>query len=817
MIKLGLLHIEEFRGIRELDIELNYESFAIHGPNGSGKSGVVDAIGFALTGTVARLTGAGTRSISVKLHAPHVKSKDDPEAARVSLTFKDLESGQVGIITRTVKDAADYTLSPDTPELRKALENALEHPEIMLSRREIIKFILAEAGKRSEEVQALLQLEKIETSRKLLRSALTKVDADKKATTNQVEATKKQMEVHIEVDSLDAEKVKNAINPKHKLLGLKELESVKLSTNLKEGLEEKDDEKPFNKDTAQKEIVSYEDEIKSPSSIVQATDKLLNAVKELEKSSDLELLKSRIFLETGIDLLDEEGTCPLCDTSWETPEELREHLKHKIESSKEIDRIDKNILSKANNVTKAISDERTLLTQIQKLSVNWSSIEDQQVFQSRSDLLIEFTTLLKNSQGCFDSKDRLEAGELSDVKTVDEALVRLKEKINKQPDTSEKAKASSFLVIAAESWSSFARAKGMEVMAQRASERAKIIYDQFCAVADKELEELYESVESRFSSFYSRINNDDEGGFKAEFKPSAGKLELLVDFYGLGKFPPGAYHSEGHQDGMGICLYLALVEKILGKGFSLSVLDDVVMSVDVNHRRQFCELLTSEFPDTQFIITTHDEIWAKQMKTTGLIKPRADIRFRGWSVDNGPIYEQGKVFWDKINEDLSNDDVTGASHKLRRGLEAELPDIAEALGAKVIYRGDAKYELGELLDAVKARHSELLKKAKESASSWNKQDELEKIGQIDKARIDAALSQAREGWAVNLQVHFNNWADMAPSDFQPVVEAWHDFLELFHCVNDECNTWIAVTDKDGKPESLRCRCGEYNLNLVKKS
>jgi hypothetical protein len=254
----------------------------------------------------------------------------------------------------------------------------------------------------------------------------------------------------------------------------------------------------------------------------------------------------------------------------------------------------------------------------------------------------------------------------------------------------------------------------------------------------------------------------------------------------------------------------------MGKNFSLSVLDDVVMSVDVNHRRQFCELLSKEFPDTQFIVTTHDEIWAKQMKTTGLIKTKSDIRFRGWSVDNGPIYEQGEEFWDKIATDLKNDDVPGASHKLRRGLEAELPDIAEALGAKVAYRGDAKYELGELTDAVKSRHVGLLKAAKESANSWNKKDELEKIKQLDQVRIATALSQVRENWAVNLQVHFNDWANMTVGDFKPVVKAWHEFLDLFHCSNDACESWVGVTYNAGKEESLRCRCGDYNLNLIKK-
>lgn len=104
------------------------------------------------------------------------------------------------------------------------------------------------------------------------------------------------------------------------------------------------------------------------------------------------------------------------------------------------------------------------------------------------------------------------------------------------------------------------RTKASEAGAKLASDRAKLIYDKYCDVADDTLETLYSDVENRFGEFYGAINKDDEGSFKAKFKPDGAKLELLVDFYGLGMFPPGAYHSEGHQDGMGICLYLALVE-----------------------------------------------------------------------------------------------------------------------------------------------------------------------------------------------------------------------------------------------------------------
>ncbi len=165
MIQVLSIRIEEFRGIRHLDIDLNGKSFVIHGPNGSGKSGVVDAIGFAFTGGISRLSGSGTGGITVQKHGPHVHRRDDPGAARVTLTFRDGRSGQIGTITRTVKHAASYSLEPDTPELRLAVDRVQRHPELTLSRREIIRFILTESGKRAAEVQALLQLDSLDAQR----------------------------------------------------------------------------------------------------------------------------------------------------------------------------------------------------------------------------------------------------------------------------------------------------------------------------------------------------------------------------------------------------------------------------------------------------------------------------------------------------------------------------------------------------------------------------------------------------------------------------------------------------------------------------
>ena len=85
MIKLESAHIEEVRGIRSLDIDFERGTFAISGPNGSGKSGVIDAIEFGLTGEMGRLSGRGTRGLSVAEHGPHVDKTKFPDAAFVEL------------------------------------------------------------------------------------------------------------------------------------------------------------------------------------------------------------------------------------------------------------------------------------------------------------------------------------------------------------------------------------------------------------------------------------------------------------------------------------------------------------------------------------------------------------------------------------------------------------------------------------------------------------------------------------------------------------------------------------------------------------
>jgi len=146
MIRASEIQIMEFRGIRDLTLALGGKNFAICGPNGTGKSGIVDALEFALTGNISRLSGSGTRGLSVKEHGPHVDRRNNPEVAFVSLKITVQATGKEVVIKRTVKNPKEPTITPNDPDVLALLGKISTHPEFVLSRRELIKYILAEPG-----------------------------------------------------------------------------------------------------------------------------------------------------------------------------------------------------------------------------------------------------------------------------------------------------------------------------------------------------------------------------------------------------------------------------------------------------------------------------------------------------------------------------------------------------------------------------------------------------------------------------------------------------------------------------------------------
>jgi recombinational DNA repair ATPase RecF len=643
VIKIESIAIRELRGIRDLTLTLGNEPFVISGPNGSGKSGVVDAIQFALTGEMGRLKGAGTADITLADHGPHVEKRDDPGAASVTLSVFIPHLKKKASITRTIKKAKTPQITPNDPTVKAAFAELAEHSEVTLSRREIIKFILTEAAKRSRDVQTLLKLDGIDETRATLKTTENKLGADQAAAKTVAETAEESLKRHLDLSALMAEDMLAAVNKRRKVLGLPVLEKLTKDTDVSEGIGQGAAEAGGgqHKESALADLTAViqltDAGLETPTQAIVSA--LMKDYAAIETDPDLlSKIKRQPFLQAGLDFVDG-PQCPLCDTSWNV-EALKSHLHEKLQKSAQAQPTRDRVVDVGDAIAAAALRLREHFSFIGKLPEVGTEFAGR--LQHWAGELLTFAQGIRSFDGAMAAKERIQAGWATPPNNLVNDLKELQSRVKARPDKSATEQARSFLVIAQERLAILRRSRRELEEKKANAARGRAAYKAYCDISEKALISLYEQVEEEFAKFYRLINHDDEGEFKARLEPADGKLDLRVDFHKKGMFPPGAYHSEGHQDGMGVCLYLALMKHVMGTNFTFAVLDDVVMSVDAQHRKQFCKLLKTHFPDTQFIITTHDQVWARQIRSEGLISAKAAVRVPPLDGGDRPRARRGR-------------------------------------------------------------------------------------------------------------------------------------------------------------------------------
>lgn len=817
MITVKSITIKEFRGIRDLTLDLGGKNFAVCGPNGTGKSGIVDALEFALTGSISRLSGTGTGGLSVKEHGPHVDSRNRPKDASVTIKVHIPSLKKDAAITRSVHDAKKPVIVPDDDDVQKALTSVALHPEFVLSRRELIRYVLAEPANRSKEVQALLRLNEVESLRALLQKISNAAKSQAKYCNESKATASNSLLRALNIPKLSVLAVLEAGNTKRTVLGLAPLTALDQDTSLKDGIT------TVAAGQAPTRIVKASavddlkilDEWKAHIATAEFKVATTNSTKALTSLQENEIYLQHAtreaFLRKALEEFDEE-TCPVCDTTWD-PAAFRTLLERKLElyaaATTQRRQLEQDLLP-------TIQAMQALGTQYEAIA-KWGpllkpAVEVKDV-TAHAARLMGYAKSLRSLLPLSDSVIAIDS--FTDVppqvqKVVDEIAAA----ITVLPEPSQQDAARDFLIVGQERLEAFQQCSRKARDADQEAATAFKVIDTYGRVTTAALEGIYKSVEGTFSELYRDINNDDEAEFKARLQPSLGKLGFDVDFYGRGFFPPGAYHSEGHQDGMGLCLYLALMKHLSGESFTFAVLDDVLMSVDSGHRREVSQMLKSRFPATQFLFTTHDDIWLKHMRTVGLVEPKRFAHFRTWSVELGPTEWDGRDVWEEIAAHLERNNVRDAAALLRHYLEYFAKEACHSLRAKVEFRGDAQFTLGDLLPNAASKLKAHLGAGKAAAQSWGQTAPLASIGLIETALSEALKETLVDQWQVNAAVHYNEWATLQKQDFTPVVAAYKALVASFYC--DTCNGTLFVTPHAGQAEALRCNCGALNVNLIKK-
>lgn len=276
-------------------------------------------------------------------------------------------------------------------------------------------------------------------------------------------------------------------------------------------------------------------------------------------------------------------------------------------------------------------------------------------------------------------------------------------------------------------------------------------------------------------------------------------IDVALKFYGVAQESPRLTLSEGQRNALGLCIFLAMAKQdTSGRPI---ILDDVVVSMDRDHRSQVAALLEKEFGDRQVILLTHDREWFFELSRF-LKKPRwTSAKLMPWASPTIGIRvaEQASDFANARANVGSNPE--DAESNVRRIMDQGMAEIAERLEVPMPFlRGDENDHrtAGQFISRIAGR----------ARSSFKVRSPPDPVTRAVTYEKNATAVRALEAVIPQLAV----WANRATHTFSAsateagvVVDNCEAALGVFEC--DECDTFVwhcSITDT----ANLECRCGK---------
>ena len=277
-------------------------------------------------------------------------------------------------------------------------------------------------------------------------------------------------------------------------------------------------------------------------------------------------------------------------------------------------------------------------------------------------------------------------------------------------------------------------------------------------------------------------------------------IDIGLTFYGTAQASPRLTLSEGYRHCLGLCIFFALA-KSEAKADRPIILDDVVISLDKEHRGMVFNVLKDLFPDRQIIVFTHDREWFTDLRQQldgslwsfkALLpfeKPELGIR---WATTLPGSFEEAEA---KLPAD-----PRGAANFARTIMDTTMPMAAEKLQVRMPYlRGEHNDRRGGhvLLTQIIADGKKCFqKKVKEKHEPFE-----------DGLKALEAVGSLLVTWA-NRASH----DDIELAEAKQLIDACKKARAQLTCTS--CNKDVWFSDASS-PEWVQCTCGELRWRYGK--
>lgn len=710
-IAIKKIVIKRFRGIPDLELDLDGKSLLLKGENGTGKSSIVDAIEFFFTKKVSHLEGA--QKLSLQRHGPHVNFT--PDDVNIEIIFN----------PGTLSLSRTFASEPSPPESFKDYFQIARTGNFILRRSQILEFIICRPADRFKAIGNIIgvaSLDDIELKMMKLRDELKSTAESKQGRIDQLF---KDLSVILGENIFEFQSIHPILNRKLEEYGLPPMRSLEEDYEYIEEVYKKAKRKDdsSNKIKVLDEISDLVRSLSIRDEIIDKVEKLNMKIKDYLQNEKREKVDQSIvnMLATGRELIREKkmDTCPLCSQMI-----AREQVIAKIQERLEILH---SLSEEASEVRQSFAQIRCELRElVNGLGILSSKIENFSEFSEENRKIKYLIGILDNFMNKFFAleepgceipvleiiQQRSEIDKLRPI--ISKKCNQLQENIGLTVEEKKILEVVRLIEQAKNKYNDIKEINSELKYIEMDYEVAERLYLAFSDTKKAKIQSVYDTIQEDIQRFYTSLHLD-EPHKNIKLVVTLGRrasTELKMESFGRIGEDPRALTSEGHLDSLGLCIFLAFVKKF-NEGCSLIILDDVVTTIDAGHRNRIAKLLMDEFGDNQLFITTHDEIWYDQLvslqRAEGVQNKFKNIEILSWGVDTGPRIRQYKPRWEKILDKLSDNDKNGAGNESRIYLEWILKNICEAMKTPIIYKKSGKYTVAELFDSVEKRMKDLLK------------------------------------------------------------------------------------------------------------
>jgi len=706
-VKIKRINIHAFRGIPDLELELDGRSLLLWGENGTGKSSIVDAIEFFFTGKVSHLEGV--RGLSLRRHGPHVNFT--PDDVNIEITFN---PGNISL-------NRNFTSTPSPPDQFNDYFKITQKGTFILRRSQILKFIVSQPADRFRAIGSIIGIEpldNVELEMMRLRDELEGRVASKEKEINRLIS---ELSGVIGKDITGVEDVLPTLNEILQKANLPLIDSLgEIDKHAEEMLKTVKKAESINKIGAINEILKI-------TNIPFMSEEIVNELKDINENIKY-LLQDQLraelsvadLLKSGRKVIEQEkmDICPLCEQKIDR-EKVLSRIDNRLKVLRDLSEKASEIRKKSVSIIENLKGTSGKLDgTISKIEVLPELTEERERLKDKLSILDDITKKVESAK---DLKNEIPLQQIRQLKdNVNELMNSISGKCKQlfeEIGLTEKEKKVLEIVRLIEQ----ARSKVKDISTvsselqtyQKYYKLVENIYTAFSDTKKSKIQEVYDTIQGDMERFYSMLH-PNEPHKNIELTVALGRrasTEMKIESFGR-KEDPRALTSEGHLDSLGLCIFLAFVKKF-NEGCPLVILDDVVTTIDASHRNKIAELLLKEFKDYQLVITTHDRIWYDQLihfqRALNVQGNFINMEIIQWDVNTGPRISPYKPRWEKILDKLGNNDKTGSGNECRIYLEWLLKEICEQLEVPVPFKRNGRYSVAELFDPAEKRIKNKLK------------------------------------------------------------------------------------------------------------